>query len=140
MTAHWTTRFVGLPYAGLGRSREGCDCWGLARIVYQEELGVSLPEYLGYTSTEEHGEIAALIAGAQRLPMWVPVTGPALAFDLALFRRGRLTTHIGIVIRRGLMLHMADEDCAKIERYDGGAWSHRLTGHWRHVDVIGRVP
>lgn len=136
---HWPNRFVGLPQLDHGRDRAGCDCWGLARIVYQEELGVSLPDYLGYTSVEEHGEIAALIDGAQQLPMWVPVTGTPLAFDLAVFRRGRLSTHIGIVVRRGLMLHMAGEDGAKLERYDGGAWRHRLTGHWRHVDVIGRA-
>lgn len=139
MTQHWTASFVGLPFAERGRTRTGCDCYGLARIVYQEELGVSLPDYLGYTSTEERGEIAALIDGAQELPMWVPVTGPAVAFDLALFRRGRLTTHIGVVVRRGLMLHMADEDCAKIERFDNGRWSHRLSGVCRHVDVIRRA-
>lgn len=139
MTVHWSQRYIGLPQLDHGRTRDGCDCWGLARIVYQEELGISLPDYLGYTSVEEHAEISALIAGAQQLPMWVPVTGPAVAFDLALFRRGRLTTHIGIVVRRGLMLHMADADCAKIEAYDTGAWRNRLTGHFRHVDVIGRA-
>ena len=139
MTAHWTTRHIGLPWAERGRSRQGCDCYGLARIIYQEELGISLPDYLGYASTEELGEIAALIDGAKQLPMWLPVTGPAVAFDLAVFRRGRLSTHIGVVVRRGLMIHMADEDCAKIEDYAGGRWSYRLTGHFRHVDVIGRA-
>ncbi len=135
----WPNHYTGMPWADRGRSRAGCDCYGLARIIYQEELGVSLPDYLGYASTEELGEIAALIDGAQQLPMWVPVSGPAVAFDLAVFRRGRLATHIGVVVRRGLMIHMADEDCAKIEAYDSGRWSHRLTGHWRHVDVIGRA-
>lgn len=135
----WPNRYTGTPFAERGRTRIGCDCYGLARIIYQEELGITLPAYLGYTSTEERGEIAALIDGAKRLPMWLPATGPALVFDVALFRRGRLTTHLGIVVRRGLMIHMADEDCAKIERYDGGRWSHRLTGVWRHVDMIGRA-
>lgn len=137
MSAHWTSRYIGLLYEALGRSRAGCDCYGLARIIYQEELGITLPDYLGYASIEEHGEIAALIDGAQRLPMWVPVMGPAMAFDMAVFRRGRLSTHLGVGVRRGLMIHMVDEDCAKIERYDTGRWGRRLAGHWRHVDVVG---
>ena len=43
---------------------------------------------VGYTTTEEWGEIAALVAGATASPLWVPVSGRATAFDIALFRRG----------------------------------------------------
>ncbi|MDO5648869.1 NlpC/P60 family protein [Paracoccus sp. (in: a-proteobacteria)] len=133
----WANRFVGLPYRECGRDRAGSDCYGLACVIYREELGITLPDYLGYASVEEHGEIATLIDGAQQLPMWLPVSGPALAFDLAVFRRGRLQTHLGVVVRHGLMIHMVDQDCAKLERYHSGRWGARLTGVWRHVDVIG---
>ncbi|MFB2595108.1 hypothetical protein ACEYYB_09670 [Paracoccus sp. p4-l81] len=70
---YWTSSQNNIdPYA----HTTGCDCYGLARVVYQEELAITLPDYLGdYASADEHGEVAALIAGAQRLPMWVPVTG-----------------------------------------------------------------
>ncbi len=85
----WTDSFIGLPHLDLGRDREGCDCWGLACIVYREELSISLPDYLGYATTEERGEIAALVEGATASPLWLPVSGPAVAFDIALFRRGR---------------------------------------------------
>ena len=139
MTAHWTERFVGLPYAEFGRGRDGCDCWGLACVIYREELGVSLPEYLGYASTEEHGELAAIIAGATTSPLWVPVEGNAVAFDVAVFRRGRLDTHVGIVVHHGLMIHVSRDDCAKIESYRGGVWGHRHTGTWRHVDLVSRA-
>lgn len=136
---NWSGKFVGLPHADLGRARPACDCYGLARVVYQEELGITLPEYLGRADIAEEGEIAALIAGRAALPMWVPVTGPALAFDLAVFRQGRIRSHIGIVVRRGLMLHMARGDCAKIEQFSDGRWAHRLSGIWRHVDLIARA-
>lgn len=129
----WSDPFIGIPYRELGRDRQGCDCWGLACIVYREELGISLPEYLGYGSVEEHGEIAALIDGAASSPLWLPISGPAIAFDIAVFRRGRLASHVGIVIRHGVMIHMEGEDCAKVADYRLGAWRHRLTGHYRHV-------
>lgn len=132
----WSNKYVGIPQQDLGRTREGCDCWGLACVIYQEELGISLPDYLGYGSADEHAEIAALIEGATSSPLWLPVSGPAIAFDIAVFRRGRLNTHVGIVIRHGVMIHMVDEDCAKVETYSKGPWHHRFEGHWRHRDLI----
>ena len=129
----WSNRFVGIPYVDFGRSRAGCDCWGLACIIYQEELGITLPNYLGdYASVDEHGEICALIAGAATSPLWVPVDGAALAFDIAVFRRGRLSTHLGIVIRHGIMIHMVADDQAKVQGYMDGRYKHRFAGHFRH--------
>lgn len=132
----WSNRFTGLPYEGLGRSREGADCWGLACIVYREELGISLPDYLGYASVEEHGEISALIDGATSSTLWLPVSGPAIAFDIAVFRRGRLDSHVGIVVQHGLMLHMVEQAAAAVEPYGSGRWKHRLTGIYRHVELV----
>ena len=110
---NWSDRFIGIPFIEFGRSRAGCDCWGLACTIYAEELGISLPQYLGdYTSAEERREISALIDGAAVSPLWLPVTGEASAFDIAVFRRGRLSSHLGIVVRPGLMIHMEGEDCA----------------------------
>lgn len=130
----WVNRFIGIPFREFGRDRAGCDCWGLACIVYREELGIWLPDYLGYGSVEEHAEIAALVAGAAASPLWQPVPRPSLpeAFDIAVFRRGRLSTHVGLVIRPGILLHVEGEDCAKVARYDRGPMALRLAGHYRH--------
>lgn len=134
---NWSDRYVGIPYVDFGRDRAGCDCWGLACLIYREELGITLPDYLGeYASPEEQGEIAALIAGAAISPIWIPVTGPAEAFDVAVFRRGRLSSHLGVVIRPGLMIHMEGEDCAKLADYRSGRWSHRFNGLFRHVSRV----
>ncbi|WP_121064744.1 NlpC/P60 family protein [Chachezhania antarctica] len=130
----WSNAYVGLPWADLGRGRDGADCWGLACIIYQEELGIGLPDYLGYSSAEERGEIAALIAGAETSPLWLPVDGPAIAFDIAVFRRGRFASHVGIVVRHGLMIHMEGDDCAKLADYSSGSWKPRFKGHYRHVE------
>ncbi|WP_283177494.1 NlpC/P60 family protein [Gemmobacter sp. 24YEA27] len=138
---NWSDRFIGIPFEDLGRARGGCDCWGLAWLIYREELGISLPDYLGdYASAEEQGEIAALIGGAEVSPLWAPVSGPAQAFDIAVIRRGRLTSHLGVVVRDGLMIHMEGEDCAKLADYRSGRWSHRLTGIFRHASKAVERP
>lgn len=139
MSAHWTERFVGLPYLDLGRDWAGADCWGLAYIIYREELAISLPDYLGYVSTDERAEISALVSGATESPLWLPVSGQAMAFDIALFRRGRLTSHVGIVVSHGLMIHMAEAENARIEHYNTGHWAPRLVGHYRHVEMVSKV-
>jgi cell wall-associated NlpC family hydrolase len=135
----WSNNYVGTPYDEHGRLRTGCDCYGLICVVYQEELNITLPDYLGYSSVEEHAEIAALISDGKSSPVWVPADGSAVAFDVAVFRRGRLDTHVGLIVKHGIMLHMADEDCAKHADYRTGAWAHRLTGIFRHVDLISRA-
>jgi probable lipoprotein NlpC len=127
----WSNRFVGIPFGDLGRDRDGADCWGLACIIYREELGISLPDYLGYGTAAEQGEVAALVAGATASPLWLPVSGPALAFDVAVFRRGHLSSHVGIVVTHGIMIHMAASDQARVEDYRTGRWRHRFTGHYR---------
>jgi len=63
---------------------------------------------------------------------WRAVTGKAAPYDLAVFRRGKLTTHVGIVIRHGMMIHMEGEDAAKVADYRSGRWSSRFVGHYRH--------
>ena len=149
MNASWSNRFVGIPFRDLGRDRSGCDCWGLGCIIYQEELGITLPDYLGdYASADEQAEISLLISGAAISPLWMPVKGIAVAFDVAVFRRGRASAHLGIVIRHGIMIHVAGEDQSKLQRYDEGAWKHRFAGHYRHasralkrpVQVISEAP
>lgn len=41
----WSVKYLGIPYLQGGRTTEGCDCWGLVVIVYDEELGIALPKF-----------------------------------------------------------------------------------------------
>lgn len=125
----WSNKYVGIPQRAHGRARSGVDCWGLVWLVYREELGITLPDYCGYGSLAEHAEIAALIDGAATSAFWDAVSTPA-PFDVVLFRRGRWNSHVGILVRPGLMLHVTG-DGAKLEHCDRGAWGARLQGYWR---------
>jgi cell wall-associated NlpC family hydrolase len=140
----WTHAYVGTPYRDLGRGFDGVDCWGLVRLVYRHELHIELPGYDGaYVSGDEQAEIAAIVAGAAASDAWTGVdifSEPSRPFDVAVFRRGRLDCHVGVVIGGGLMLHVARDDCVKVESYRQGQWRHRLAGVYRHRDMVGRAP
>jgi cell wall-associated NlpC family hydrolase len=129
----WTNAYVGIPFAPFGADRCGCNCWGLVVLVYAEQLDVTLPDYAGaYASPEEQAEVAALVGAERSNPVWSRVYD-AKPFDVLLFRRGALDTHVGIYVDRGLMLHVTADDCAKLERFETGTWAHRLNGIYRHV-------
>lgn len=135
---HWSAPFVGLPYVEFGRDRRGVDCWGLAVFVYAERLGITLPSYSGrYTSVEEHAELAALIGDVTSAGTWSEAAYPR-AFDIAVFRRGREETHVGIVVSPGLMLHTSVGDHSRLEHYGTGRWGHRLSGIYRHFEAASR--
>ncbi|WP_346915020.1 peptidoglycan endopeptidase [uncultured Roseibium sp.] len=101
------------------------------------EFGVHVPSYTeGYAAVSERAEISGLINGAKTF--WHPVEDPR-ELDVVTFRRGRLECHVGIVVRPGLMLHVTDDRPSCIELYRDEHWARRLTGFWRHEDLLGEV-
>lgn len=127
---HWSARYVGIPSRDHGRDRDGCDCWGLVRLVYADELGIRLPGYdETYVSTEEHAAIGAAIAG--RPDAWFEVHRPA-AYDVRLYRIGAHPCHVALHVGGGRMLHVTRGDAAKIEPTDSPVWEHRLVGIYRY--------
>lgn len=130
----WSNRYIAFPYEDMGRSETGCDCWGLARLVYARELGIALPSYSGdYVSAEEFAETDALISSKLEAKTWHLQAQPA-PFDLLLFRAGRFDSHIGMFVERGLMLHVHANDQSKIETFERGRWKLRFKGAYRHIE------
>lgn len=127
----WAKSFIGIPFANKGRDFSGCDCWGLVRLVHAKHASIFLPSYDDdYYSSAEHLEISAIVAKEAASPLWMTVDQPQ-ALDILWFRRGRHDAHCGLFLAPGIMLHMVEEDCSKIERFDGPAWSTKLTGIYR---------
>ena len=125
--------YVGLPFKDQGRDRSGVDCWGLLRLVYVELAGVVLPSYADtYVTTEDGEAIQALIAG--RLEPWAEVPERAVRpLDAVLMRYGREESHIGLVVRRGSVLHTGLHiGASRIELYNGMRLKRRVTRFLRH--------
>lgn len=133
MPPPWVRSYIGLKWAEHGRGRDGCDCWGLVRLVLFDRFGLDVPSYDGsYGDTADRAELAALIAG--EMGPWRAVSEPDReAGDVALFRLAGQPCHVGLVVAENWMLHVQRGTEAALERFDGIRWSRRLEGAYRYV-------
>ncbi|MBP1852679.1 NlpC/P60 family protein [Rhizobium halophytocola] len=138
--SHWSERYIGIAFAEHGRDFSGLDCWGLVHLALAEERAIAVPSYAGIVDFAEQADIASLVQGEQAKPVWHEIGGGLVrAFDVALFRRGRLASHVGLVVQPGLMLHVPF-DHVKIESYRTGVWQNRLVGVYRHRELSEAAP
>lgn len=134
---HWSAKYVGLPWCEHGRDRDGIDCWGLLVLAFAAERGISLPSYAeGYTSVRELQEISGLMQNTRSWP-WKPVeVGQEREWDMAVFRRAGIECHVGLVIERGRMLHVAPREDSCLVDYRDGRYAPRLAGFYRHSALM----
>lgn len=90
---HWATQYIGIPYKAGGFSRkDGVDCWGLVRMVLQEQKGIYMPTLsIGVIDANAEKEIRRCFVG------WNKSDGQK-EFDIVTMRNA-LGHHIGIVVR-----------------------------------------
>lgn len=124
----WSDNYIGLPWREHGRSREGVDCYGLLRLIYEEQLSIRLPAYTMYQSVECRREIALLIEGLST--NWYQVDQPK-PFDAVLFRIGLYPSHLGVVVKQPLFIHQPEKGESVIARWTSPEWTNRVAGFYR---------
>ena len=128
-------QYIGIPFLDHGRDRSGCDCWGLVRLAYAEQLGITLPD-LGdeYSEAYARGEVDEAVGSTVGQEWNLDVTGqPWQQLDVMIFSRAGVDCHVGLYVRPGEMLHVIEGTAAGVERYDTTRWKRRLTRVIRHV-------
>lgn len=120
---------IGLPYAPVGRGPVFYDCYGIIQKVYQERLGITLPDQTGYVDTLNPETSALLESGKSD---WRQVDNPQ-PWDVVLFRVDGMPNHIGLVIGPGWMLHTTRAKNACIENYHRPLWRSRIEGFYTYA-------
>lgn len=125
----WSAEYIGIPYQINGRDRDGIDCWGLVRLVYQEQLGKQIPSYAGYYDHAEDYDGFAT-AFDEGIADWQEVTEPK-EFDSIWVRLMGIDCHTGVMLDNGKMLHamVGAESC--IVDISTKAWQRRVIGCYR---------
>jgi cell wall-associated NlpC family hydrolase len=125
--------YVGIPFVKKGWTREGAHCWGLVRLVYEDE-GVILPEY-GEISSEELIAIARAVRRDSAMDPWMIAEKPYRRLDVVLmrnFKPGHEPIHIGVLLDHRRMLHTTPEADAHIVPFGTGVIPYRILAVHRH--------
>lgn len=132
---HWSRDYVGLPWRFAGRSRDGIDCWGLLWLIYRDVLKIDVASYERETlDAPEREQIAALLTEDRNKSPWRHAEQEQ-QFDMVVFRRGGIESHVGIVVEPGRMIHILHGGESSIERFDRGRWKPKLVGLHRHESL-----
>jgi len=121
--------YVGIPYKAGGRDRDGCDCYGLVRLVLRERFGKEMPEYgecISHGADESYRLISDDMPLVDAFRPDVPQAGDVVVLKM----RGQ-PSHIGVYLGGGKMLHTLAEHDSAIESVDGPKWVKRIEGYYR---------
>ena len=129
----WASAYVGIPFTDHGRTKFGCDCWGLVRLIYREQFGLSLPDYgEAYMTTNDRNEIKTMIQEAPIRGWTAHPLHEAREGDALLLRMAGIPMHCGIVIQPTKFLHIESGMNAVIEDWVRPHWRRRVLGVYRH--------
>jgi len=133
---HWANDYVGIPWLDGGRTRAGCDCYGLVRLVLAERFSIFVSAYDQFyvSTTEERQRIADTIQADKGPVGWKKLSEKADAIpgDVALFKIWGLPIHCGILFAPLEMLHVRRGCDAVPESMTNPLWNKRLEGVYRY--------
>lgn len=128
------SKYVGIPWNPVGRDVEsGLDCWGLVRLFYQQEMGISLPSYSNI-SAEETGkeDCSVVIMNSETYKQFDRVGGEPELGDILIFNMLGTPIHVAIALDNATMLHAhKSAQGVVVEQFKSSTWNRRLEGIYR---------
>lgn len=126
----WADRYRLIPFVSMGRSFAGCDCWGLVRLIYAEELNIELPSY---GDVSAHDLAAKAAKAATEGLRWGKVDKPQ-CYDVVLMRGHgtREAAHCGVIAGQNKLLHTEEQTGPILQAIDDPAVARRVLRIGRH--------
>ncbi len=134
------SKYIDIPFKHRGRDFDGCDCFGLVRLIYKEEAGIDFPDYLEIDyncflseNNEEHIE---KIYAHHIKNGWTLAQPPYQLWDALIFYSSEkkiVADHIGIHIGDAKFIHTSARLGISLVGKLEGLWKSRLYGaaRWR---------
>lgn len=140
----WCADYIGIPFDTGGRDKSiGLDCWGLVRVVLEEQFDIHLPKFEGihFSCTDGHSQLSALeqYVVAERREMCIrgsfhEVPYPALG-DVIVMRVYGFPLHMGLVVDPEHMLVTRSGMTSSIDRFSRPQVISTVDGFYRHESL-----
>ncbi len=126
------SRYCAIKFTEKGEGWHGCDCWGLVRLFYQEELGIELDDFRNlYSGVRDMASILA-IAEEQR-KKWRKVFGERQVGDVVEIPLGKRNYHVGVIAAPGWVLHIEEGGFGQAVPITSQRIARRIEATWRHA-------
>ena len=126
----WINDYIQIPFVSGGRTKEGCDCYGLVRLVLAEHFGKHLPTLDFYSDALDGSQTGPVVDRYRPLLAGTRVDTPEPGDAVVLRFRGR-HTHIGVVPAPGYIMHTDSPTGVVCERVDSPRIRGRVEGYYR---------
>ena len=127
----WVKKYIGIPFVTNGRTQQGCDCYGLVRMVLHNEYGIELPElsddYKNALNVEETSRLFA-----DNIPVLAAkkINNPEEKAVVIITEHGA-PAHIGIAAGNGFILHTGVKTGSVCQRESHPGIRSRIEGYYR---------
>jgi cell wall-associated NlpC family hydrolase len=126
----WVKKYIGIPFVSNGRTAEGCDCYGLVRLVLNNEYGVVLPELSDdYTDAVNIEETKRLFEEKRPVLASEKIDNPAEKAVVIITEHGA-PAHIGIFAGGGYILHTGIKTGSVCQRESHPGLRGRIEGYY----------
>jgi cell wall-associated NlpC family hydrolase len=127
----WVKRYVGIPFRSNGRTPDGCDCYGLVRLVLRDVYGIAVPELSGdYTDALSLRETKGLFARNRPVLLAERQAEPEAGSVAVINERG-YPCHLGIYAGGGYLLHTTLKTGSVAQRLTHPDLAARIEGYYR---------
>lgn len=127
----WVKKYIGIPFCSGGRDLAGCDCYGLTRLILQNEYKINLPSLDDkYENALDKSHTKKLFEEFIPLLCGEKINAPEEK-AVAIIRTQGLATHVALYAGDGNIIHTMLHTGSVCERLDSPMLTGRVEGWYR---------
>jgi len=127
----WAKKYVGIPYVMHSSSIDGCDCYGLVTLIFENEFGIKLPKYDNSYSPNSNDEEIIDIYNKE-VCKWKQVNKPKIG-SVIYFTLSGHPKHVGVVISDKEFIHnLCSPQSSTIGDFTSNKWKRRIIGFYNY--------
>ena len=130
------SEYINIPYKNLGRSKEGCDCFGIIWLVFKEKRNIILPDFTDLKYTNEWYRQHENHILENLWDVWGVVNEPYKVYDGIIFyhEKMKVANHIGMIIDDGKFIHVSQKFPSRVDKLNP-YWRSRIYKVMRYKDA-----